>query len=355
LTQYYVATTGNDSTGTGAIGNPWLTIAKAATVVVAGDTVNVLPGMYILTSQLTLTTSGTSGSPITYQSTVLWGAHLLGSNIAIGVSIEGDYNIFSGFDFTADNTCYYGILARKTFATVQRCRVHDYNPVCSSGGGCGVGSNVFGGTYSGSHNDFISNLIFNIGPTGSGCNFIHGVYSTLPFDRILNNIVINCSARGINTYHAATNTQIINNFVAANRAAAGIIIAAETALGVNNNSVVANNICINNTGYGINEGESTGVNNLYLNNCTFGNTIGGYLLNNGLTPTGSVTTDPLIANYQIDGSGNYRPTKASPCIGAGTATDMPATDFDGNTRSSSFPTIGPYIFQSAFSSLMAHV
>jgi len=43
---YYVRTTGNDSTGTGATGAPWLTISKALSVCVGGETVNVGAGTY---------------------------------------------------------------------------------------------------------------------------------------------------------------------------------------------------------------------------------------------------------------------------------------------------------------------
>ena len=35
---YYVSTTGNDTTGTGAIGEPWRNIQKAVNTMVAGDT-----------------------------------------------------------------------------------------------------------------------------------------------------------------------------------------------------------------------------------------------------------------------------------------------------------------------------
>lgn len=43
---YYVSTTGNDSTGDGSIGNPWLTIQKGITDRVAGDFVYVRGGTY---------------------------------------------------------------------------------------------------------------------------------------------------------------------------------------------------------------------------------------------------------------------------------------------------------------------
>jgi hypothetical protein len=43
---YYVSTTGDDGTGTGTIGNPWLTIQKGVDELIAGDTLYVRGGTY---------------------------------------------------------------------------------------------------------------------------------------------------------------------------------------------------------------------------------------------------------------------------------------------------------------------
>lgn len=43
---YYVATTGNDSTGTGSISNPWRNIEKGLNTMASGDTLNVRAGTY---------------------------------------------------------------------------------------------------------------------------------------------------------------------------------------------------------------------------------------------------------------------------------------------------------------------
>lgn len=43
---YYVATTGDDFTGDGSLGNPWATWAKGASVLVAGDTLYIRGGSY---------------------------------------------------------------------------------------------------------------------------------------------------------------------------------------------------------------------------------------------------------------------------------------------------------------------
>ena len=44
----YVATTGNDTTGTGSITAPFATIMKAHSSVVAGDTVFIRGGKYVM-------------------------------------------------------------------------------------------------------------------------------------------------------------------------------------------------------------------------------------------------------------------------------------------------------------------
>lgn len=54
----YVATTGNDSTGDGSSGNPYATPGKAASVMAAGDTVDVSAGTYVMTTASTNVAGG---------------------------------------------------------------------------------------------------------------------------------------------------------------------------------------------------------------------------------------------------------------------------------------------------------
>ncbi len=46
-TDYYVSKTGNDGTGDGSLGTPWLTIQHAIDTVSSGDTINVAAGTYV--------------------------------------------------------------------------------------------------------------------------------------------------------------------------------------------------------------------------------------------------------------------------------------------------------------------
>jgi hypothetical protein len=59
---YYVATTGNDTTGDGSVGNPWATVQKGINVAQAGDTVLVGAGTY--SENVSSARNGTSGSRI---------------------------------------------------------------------------------------------------------------------------------------------------------------------------------------------------------------------------------------------------------------------------------------------------
>ncbi|RKP49874.1 hypothetical protein D7Z26_18770 [Cohnella endophytica] len=62
---YYVATTGSDSNNGTSLGTPFKTIQKAASVAVAGDTVNIRAGTYRET--VSPANNGTSASPIVFQ------------------------------------------------------------------------------------------------------------------------------------------------------------------------------------------------------------------------------------------------------------------------------------------------
>jgi hypothetical protein len=46
---YYVSSTGNDSTGNGSSGTPWLTLAHAVGSVASGDTINIVANGYPVT------------------------------------------------------------------------------------------------------------------------------------------------------------------------------------------------------------------------------------------------------------------------------------------------------------------
>src|SRR2546426_828180 len=87
---YYVnGSTGNDA-NLGTLQAPWKTIQKAAHTVVAGVTVKVAAGIY--SERVTVTTSGSSGSLITFQAQ--------GTVVSQGFILQGSYLSVAGFEIT---------------------------------------------------------------------------------------------------------------------------------------------------------------------------------------------------------------------------------------------------------------
>lgn len=74
---YYTSPAGNDSTGTGTVGNPWKTVSKAtSTVTTVGDTIHLLSGIYLETVQCFLAAGvnmeGETDMSSIFQSTWPW-------------------------------------------------------------------------------------------------------------------------------------------------------------------------------------------------------------------------------------------------------------------------------------------
>ena len=63
---FYVDVNGSD-TNDGSQANPWKSIGHAVDRAVAGDTVLINPGTYVVSSQISITNSGTAASPITFK------------------------------------------------------------------------------------------------------------------------------------------------------------------------------------------------------------------------------------------------------------------------------------------------
>ncbi|MFZ2287109.1 MAG: right-handed parallel beta-helix repeat-containing protein [Bacteroidales bacterium] len=101
---YYVSATGSDS-NSGTIASPFLTIAKAVTMVQPGETIYVRGGTYNLTATITLGKSGTANSRISLisypgEKPVLdFSAQALGGNNR-GMVITGSYWLIRGLNIT---------------------------------------------------------------------------------------------------------------------------------------------------------------------------------------------------------------------------------------------------------------
>ena len=112
---YVSATTGNDEND-GSEAHPWKTLAEASTYPhhpVAGECINVLPGTYVLTSTLILSSGGNANSPtgnVVYRSTTPQAAHLIaGDGIDNGangdmVMVWSPYIVLDGFHIDGNAT-----------------------------------------------------------------------------------------------------------------------------------------------------------------------------------------------------------------------------------------------------------
>jgi parallel beta-helix repeat protein len=333
----YVATTGNDTTGTGRSAAPYRTLNKAYDMCVAGNTIIVRDGTY--TEDLYMIgTAGTATNRITVRAENKWGAKIIGY-----ISPREDYITVKWFDLTNPSGSQGIEIDGGDNCYIIENYVHDIPGGVPAFGGAGIHDYQCTGTI------IEGNLVARIDNNYSSPAYLtHGIYIEGTNVIVRNNVVHNCQGQGIHVWHEATAVTITHNTLFRNKA--GGIMNGGTGAGgaVNDNSIVANNIVVYNgqfsgtiQGMGVMEDGVTGLNNIYANNLVFGNTRGEYDLQNGLTPTGNVNADPVFVNYQTDGSGDYNLQATSPAIGAASATYAAATDFAGNPRTSTYD-IGAY-------------
>ncbi|HEU5226869.1 MAG TPA: DUF1565 domain-containing protein [Ktedonobacteraceae bacterium] len=346
MTQYYVATNGNNN-NPGTQTQPFATITYAAKRCAPGDTVHVAAGVYA--SSVETYTSGLAGARITYLSDTRWGAKIVGNSDNSWYN-EGNYVDIVGFDMTNGATGHHGINNYGSFVSIRHNRVHDILPTsCPSVGGAGIFQGGFSRGTQQSNVDLISNVIGNVGPQSS-CTIVHGIYHTCTGGTLANNIVYGISGYGIHLWQAATKVTVSDNLVFACRYG-GILIGNDGSRSwapVDDSTIVSDNIVYHDSNYGIREYGSTGIHNRYLNNCVLGQSTN-VLLQHGLRASDTVSSDPQFVNYQADGTGDYHLKSSSPCIGEGTAIGAFPSDFDSNPRpplGTSRYDIGPYVYMS---------
>lgn len=323
----YVSTTGSDSNpGTSAA--PVKTITRADALAVAGDTIHVKPGIYKVSAPslgsvgIKTVKSGTATARIKFVSDVKWGAKIVVSGTGITWDSRGSYVDIDGFDISGSGR--HGILAAGANLTITNNFVHDM----TISGGCNGSGGAAIDTYGPVGNVVIErNVVRNIGYRMIGsCNTVQGIYIANANNVVRNNIVSGVAAVGIQQWHGATASTIVNNTVFRNKH--GILIgqgdSGTTAAGSSNN-YVANNIVYDNTTYGIVEAGVVGTGNRYINNLVFKSGSTNMRLTKG-SASGTIQSNPLFVSYLANGTGNYRVLSGSPAIDRGTATKAPATD-----------------------------
>jgi hypothetical protein len=319
---YYVSPSGNDQ-NSGSLTKPWATIAHAAKVAPPGATVHVAPGHYF--GPIINRRSGGSGRRIRFVSDVRWAAHVHGLGTPVIWSIRADAVTVEGFDIIGDNSSYYGIANYGSYGLLKGNQVHHITArVCSGAGGAGL-INL---DYSAHDSDIIDNIVHDIGNIDRPCTFVHGIYHSNQGGHIVNNIVYRNTGSGIHTWHAPRNVTISHNLVFRNGEDGIVIGAGDKPGGVSADYfIVSNNICMDNSEWGIIETGRVGSHNQYVANIVFRNRVGGIKTFHS-KPRETIIEDPRFVSYKPDGSGDYHLRPDSPAVDRGTSMGASSYDFD---------------------------
>ncbi len=146
-TSYYVSTSGNNANNGLSPNSAWQTIQYAAANVAAGDTVNILGGVYNEAVNIPVSGSATAG-PITFQNYAGQTATIDGTGLGVPGGQYGLINIQS-----------------QSFITIQGLEVRNYKT--KSAKDVPIGIYVSG---AGSNLQLLNNHIHNIETTAKGCN-----------------------------------------------------------------------------------------------------------------------------------------------------------------------------------------
>lgn len=334
----YVATTGSDANA-GTRGAPFKTISKAATAAKAGYVVHVADGTY--RENVITNSSGTASSYITFISDNRWGAKIVapgGGNSAAWHN-RGDFVAIVGFDISGGGAV--GINHSGSGDIARQNHVHHIPAAaCSGYGGAGIGFDQYN-LKSGGIAD--ANLVHDIGPLGTNCFRVQGVYTSIPNVTISNNVIYKVVGYAVTNGHCSYNVKVLNNTMFNNGGpveGGGVVMTGNTKCTLaSNGNVVANNIVYDSVIGLHEEGVTTADVTIYTNNLVYGNKINWGAMR--MPHSNDVRADPAFVTYFRDGGGDYRVRPGSPAIGKGSAAYAPAHDFLGHRRGASV-TLGAY-------------
>lgn len=336
----YVATTGSDA-NSGTSTSPFKTISKAATVAKPGYQVHVADGTY--RENVVTDTSGTASSLITYVSDNKWGAKIVapGTGTTSAWHNRGDFVAIIGFDISGGGAI--GINHSGSGDIANQNHVHHIPAVgCTGYGGTGIGFDQYniksGGTAD-------ANLVHDIGPLGTNCFRVQGVYTSIPNVTISNNVIYKVVGYAVTNGHCSYNVKVLNNTMFNNGGTAeggAVVMTGNTNCSLaSKGNVVANNIVYDNVIGLHEEGVSTADVTTYTNNLVFGNKINWGSMR--MPHSNDTSADPAFVNYIKAGGGDYRLKAGSPAIGKGAASYAAPADFLGKVRGSTVD-IGAYEF-----------
>lgn len=353
---FHVKTTGNDTTGDGSEGNPWLTINKGLTTMAASDTLTIWAGTYAERMSSSAMKAGSSGNPTIIKrnaSDTVWLIPAAASDNVVTFGSGDSYIRLDGLSLSATNVTGGQNAVKITDGAnnieIINCpqigHVMDGHGILISEGSGGTGGILLSNNVvsdiryiSGSDNHivYVSGLVTNVTiknnalHTGSMANshVVHcfgGQYS----DVEVSGNTIHSAQRGIGFYTATNSSSLAyNNVIYSN--VNGIRITFNAG-GVR----LLNNTVWKNTQHGIEIG-STALTNEVVNNVTVSNSNRGLSIASGTavtTVTNNLIVDNVLGNLSNSDSdtvlsGNITDNAADPAL-----TDPENGDFTIGTSS----------------------
>lgn len=166
-TVWHIATTGNDGTGDGSAGAPYLTIAHAISHATSGDSIYVNAGTYNVTAQMSVGTgisifSTATPKPVIASASAIQSIFLLESAIE---GTNGNQSI-SGIRFTGGDAVDYGVYIRaRSNVSVHDCEFdgfEGYGVTCIGGTSGGTGRPVTWATGNKIYNNVITDCGYDV-------------------------------------------------------------------------------------------------------------------------------------------------------------------------------------------------
>jgi len=389
---YYVDVNGND-TGDGSGRQPWKTVNHAISQARPGDTVLINPGVYYVTQQISITTSGEPGNPITFS----------GNGQGVVIDLSG-YSGRNGFEiYFADYITIENLTVRASQDVNSRGirLTHSNHSVIRNNTVYGAGhANLFCslsdyivfenneaydgaiGIYVADSTDYATvknNVLHDNSAIGLHMNgdLSSGGDGTISYAMVDSNLVYNNDATGINL-DGVTDSTFRNNLIYNNKKRGIAFFKQDGAVPSNDNEMYHNTIVMPSGGYygiGLNYGanrnafynniiltegsvpcisstsstnelEITSDYNLLSAHSTIGETSNGTFSfqewqNLGYGEySGQATMDETFENYAQN---DYRLKEGSPAVDVGTSEHSCSTDILGNVRPcGAAPDIGAY-------------
>lgn len=326
-TTVYISQGGNDTTGDGTLGNPWKTLSKAFSEIVAGDVVALLDTGGTFNEDITSSKAGSAGNTITVCAasghSPVWGGllHLTGQYVRVGTGIHFDASTYRSAEpvwFAASNQEIVG------------CHVSG-----SADGGIFVGGGT--GTTVVDNVQIWDCLLNNNGSATEGqhtdLTLCHGVYVAAASNAIVANCISHANGGfGFQVGPNADGTIIVHCNGTAN-GKSGVTVWGDGS-NATDNALVINSIFVDNTEYAVSTywGGSTGTGNVCRNCLSYGNGLGDFT-GTGITYSTNVIADPEMTNVNTLPDGQ-RISQTSIAVGYARGTHTPLSDYAGSFRPS---------------------